>query len=125
MLLILGTSLSVQPFSTLIHQVRENVPRVLINNEAVGPFRFCNLSCCFRDVMIEGDCDEGVKSLCKELGWEEELESLYRKDHPLPEVGDPSALLEEDDPSALLEEDDPSALLEEDGNENGDVRRRK
>ena len=31
MLLVIGTSLSVQPFSSLVHQVRENVPRVLIN----------------------------------------------------------------------------------------------
>ena len=44
--------------------------------------------------MIKDDCDEGVKKLCKELGWEEELELLYRKDHPLPEVNHPSSSLE-------------------------------
>ena len=79
MLIIMWTSLSVQPFSSLIHKIRENVPRVLFNNEPVGPFRFCEMACCFRDVYIPGDCDTQVKALCKELGWEEELETLYQE----------------------------------------------
>lgn len=79
MLIVMGTSLSVQPFSTLIHKVRENVPRVLFNNEAVGLFRFCSMACCFRDVFIQGDCDSQVKAFCRELGWEEELEALYQE----------------------------------------------
>lgn len=79
MLLIMGTSLSVQPFSSLIHRIRENVPRVLFNKEPVGPFRFCQMACCFRDVYIAGDCDEQVRALCQELGWEEELETLYQE----------------------------------------------
>ena len=96
MLLVIGTSLSVQPFSSLIHQVRENVPRVLINKEAVGPFRFCNMSCCFRDVLIQGDCDEGVKALCAELGWMEELEALYENGRSEPILGLESIEAEEE-----------------------------
>lgn len=79
MLLIMGTSLSVQPFCSLIHKVRENVPRLLINKEAVGPFRFCDMQCCLRDVYMQSDCDEGVKELARLLGWEEELEALAKE----------------------------------------------
>eukprot|EP00961_Rhodomonas_salina_P167032 2250949-Rhodomonas_salina.1 len=36
--LVIGTSLQVQPFSNLPHMVSDHVPRLLINREAVGPF---------------------------------------------------------------------------------------
>ena len=36
LLLCMGTSLTVQPFASLIDRVGESVPRLLINNEAVG-----------------------------------------------------------------------------------------
>jgi NAD-dependent deacetylase sirtuin 2 len=38
LLLVIGTSLQVQPFASLIARVKEHVPRVLINREAVGTF---------------------------------------------------------------------------------------
>jgi len=34
----------------------------------------------FRDVLYQGECDDGVRSLCQELGWDTELEALIR--HP-------------------------------------------
>ena len=87
LLIVMGTSLQVQPFCGmppppslkavgLVNKVRENCPRLLINKEAVGPFRFYTMDCCYRDVVYLGDCDEGVKELCKELGWLDELEDL-------------------------------------------------
>lgn len=90
LLIVMGTSLQVQPFCGmppspslkavgLVNKVRENCPRLLINKEAVGPFRFYTMDCCYRDVVYLGDCDEGVKELCKELGWLDELEDLYTK----------------------------------------------
>jgi NAD-dependent deacetylase sirtuin 2 len=36
LLIIMGTSLTVQPFASLIHKVRDEVPRLLINREKVG-----------------------------------------------------------------------------------------
>ena len=36
LLLVMGSSLAVAPFCTLIHRVKENCPRVLINMEAVS-----------------------------------------------------------------------------------------
>lgn len=58
--------------------VRENVPRLLINREAVGPFRFCNMESCLRDVFIQAECDDGVIEFCQQLGWEDELRTIYR-----------------------------------------------
>lgn len=89
LLIVIGTSLTVQPFAGLcagplecvglVHRVKENVPRMLINREPVGPFRFYQMDCCFRDVVYLGDCDEGVKKLCDLIGWRNELEELYSK----------------------------------------------
>lgn len=36
LLLVIGTSLKVQPFASLINKVSRTTPRVLINKEAVG-----------------------------------------------------------------------------------------
>lgn len=77
MVLVMGTSLSVQPFYNLLQLARENVPRLLINREAVGPFRFCEMASCFRDVFMQAECDEGVRTLCRELGWEDSLQEIY------------------------------------------------
>lgn len=78
LVIVMGTSLSVQPFYSLLQQVRENVPRLLINREAVGPFRFCNMESCLRDVFIQAECDDGVIEFCRQLGWEDELRTIYR-----------------------------------------------
>lgn len=81
LLIVIGTSLSVQPFAGLVHKVRENVPRLLINREAVGPFKFCDMGCCFRDVRYLSDCDSGVRALAEKIGWLSELEELYTQGH--------------------------------------------
>ncbi|EGG16687.1 ankyrin repeat-containing protein [Cavenderia fasciculata] len=39
LLIIIGTSLSVYPFASLVNDVQSHVPRILINKDAVGPFR--------------------------------------------------------------------------------------
>lgn len=82
LLLVLGTSLSVEPMASLVEYVRSSTPRVLINRERVGPFRFCGMSSCYRDVCYIGDCDEGVRELCSLLGWEGEVEAILRSTAP-------------------------------------------
>jgi len=74
LVLVLGTSLSVQPFASLPDHAREAVPRVLFNMDRVG-----NLGCRPDDVLELGDCDTGVRKLAKALGWGDELESEWRK----------------------------------------------
>ncbi|KAH6706376.1 DHS-like NAD/FAD-binding domain-containing protein [Leptodontidium sp. 2 PMI_412] len=72
LVIVLGTSLSVQPFASLPSMAREGVPRILINKDEVGDF-----GTRLDDVMILGDCDEGVRKLADALGWREELEELW------------------------------------------------
>jgi hypothetical protein len=96
----MGTSLSVQPFASLIHRVPLSCPRLLMNLEAVGEaprtpsaaasrgahleerqgFDFDGRTKRrggIRDVLWLGSSDEGVKKLCEELGWEKELEEMW------------------------------------------------
>ncbi|KAI7900635.1 DHS-like NAD/FAD-binding domain-containing protein [Cokeromyces recurvatus] len=87
LLIILGTSLQVQPFASLIEEVPEHVPRLLINKELAGVhsksrtsgFDFEWKNGLNRDVAYLGSCDDGVKKLAELLGWEKELERLYTK----------------------------------------------
>ena len=71
--IVMGTSLSVEPVANLVDEVRDCTPRLLINRELVGPFRFCGMSCSYRDVAYIGECDDGVKEFCSLLGWDKEL----------------------------------------------------
>jgi NAD+-dependent protein deacetylase SIR2 len=72
--IVMGTSLTVQPFASLPSFVREETPRILINLERVG-----GLGGRADDVLLLGDCDAGVRKLADALGWQDELESLWKK----------------------------------------------
>ena len=71
--IVMGTSLTVQPFASLPGFCAEGIPRLLINSERVG-----NLGSRADDVLLLGDCDDGVRRLASALGWDEELEDLWR-----------------------------------------------
>ncbi|KAI9701792.1 MAG: Sir2 histone deacetylase Hst2 [Candelina mexicana] len=75
--IVMGTSLTVQPFASLPGFCSEGVPRVLMNKERVG-----SLGSRPDDVLILGDCDTGVRKLAQALGWLEELEVLWAKTNP-------------------------------------------
>ncbi|XP_026571115.1 NAD-dependent protein deacetylase sirtuin-2 [Pseudonaja textilis] len=93
MLIIMGTSLQVQPFASLVSRVPTNTPRLLINKEKTGesdPFMsLMGLGCgmdfdsekAYRDVAWLGDCDEGCLALAELLGWKKELQELVKKEH--------------------------------------------
>lgn len=68
----MGTSLTVQPFASLVGFVEHSCPRILINLDHVGDF-----GSRADDVVLLGKCDDIVKDLCKELGWEEDLIKLW------------------------------------------------
>ncbi|XP_043653518.1 NAD-dependent protein deacetylase Sirt2 [Drosophila teissieri] len=88
LLIIMGTSLEVQPFASLVQRPGRRCLRLLINRDAVGQASFVPFmdpherSLLFdrpnntRDVAFLGDCDAGVMALAKALGWEEELQQL-------------------------------------------------
>jgi len=68
----MGTSLTVHPFATLPSMVNTDCPRVLINLQPAG-----NIGDKKNDVVLLGKCDEVVRDLCKELGWEEDLLKMW------------------------------------------------
>jgi NAD-dependent histone deacetylase SIR2 len=79
--IVMGTSLSVQPFASLPAFCPEGIPRVLINMERVG-----GLGSRPDDVLLLGDCDAGVRKFARALGWEQELEGLWERTNPDKEV---------------------------------------
>ncbi|KZT27446.1 NAD-dependent deacetylase sirtuin-2 [Neolentinus lepideus HHB14362 ss-1] len=89
LLIVMGTSLVVQPFASLVDLVPEDCPRLLINLEHVGDFGSRS-----NDVVYLGKCDAGVRELCRLLGWEEELEDEWEKTKDTLErvgVGEPAS----------------------------------
>ena len=72
LLLVIGTSLQVQPFASLTYFVPRSCPRVLINLEEAG-----DLGTRQDDVLLLGKCDDIIKELAKELGWLKELKATW------------------------------------------------
>uniref|UniRef100_A0A3Q3X2M6 NAD-dependent protein deacetylase n=1 Tax=Mola mola TaxID=94237 RepID=A0A3Q3X2M6_MOLML len=70
LLIIMGTSLEVEPFASLSGAVRSSVPRLLINRDLVGPFAWSRRP---HDVVKLGDVVSGVQALVDALGWTEDL----------------------------------------------------
>ncbi|KAJ8674253.1 hypothetical protein QAD02_005515 [Eretmocerus hayati] len=92
LLIIMGSSLVVQPFASLIDRVGSDCPRLLINKEKAGIAdrisRFLGMgggmdfdSNNGRDVAWLGDCDEGCQLFAEKLGWGDELKDLISKEH--------------------------------------------
>ncbi|EAS35645.3 SIR2 family histone deacetylase [Coccidioides immitis RS] len=75
--IVMGTSLSVQPFSSLPSLCREGIPRLLINLTQAG-----GLGSRPDDVLLLGECDDGVMKLADALGWRQELEELWATVNP-------------------------------------------
>lgn len=73
LVVVLGTSLMVAPVANVPDWVLSGTPRLLINRDVVGTFRHDNQN----DVILQGDCDEGVKELCRLLGWDNELDEIF------------------------------------------------
>ncbi|KAM3870312.1 NAD-dependent protein deacetylase sirtuin-3 [Diretmus argenteus] len=76
LLIIMGTSLQIEPFASLVNTVRSTVPRLLLNRYAVGPFE--KVPRRRRDHMELGDLVETVQRFAEMLGWSNEIEDLMR-----------------------------------------------
>lgn len=88
LLLIMGTSLQVYPFASLINLVGAKVPRLLINKELppeISGFHLWAKSSAFqwtkegRDYAFIGSCDDAVKLLVARIGWQAEFEEISQK----------------------------------------------
>lgn len=99
LLIVMGTSLSVHPFASLVNLVPKSCPRLLINREKVGEsgdgfdsdeeddasnmldrrrddsdgFVFDGRG---RDTFFQGDCDVGARRLAQLCGWNDDLQAL-------------------------------------------------
>ncbi|XP_032819827.2 NAD-dependent protein deacetylase sirtuin-2 [Petromyzon marinus] len=93
LLIIMGTSLVVQPFASLTSRVPDSTPRLLINLEKSGQcdpmlaalglgsgFDF-DSDDAYRDVAWLGTCDDGCLEFAELLGWKDELNALVKAEH--------------------------------------------
>jgi NAD+-dependent protein deacetylase SIR2 len=68
----MGTSLTVHPFASLVNKVPGQCPRVLINLDKVG-----EIGSGKNDLVLLGKCDDIIRDLAKEIGWEDELDKEW------------------------------------------------
>ncbi|KAG5830850.1 hypothetical protein ANANG_G00314930 [Anguilla anguilla] len=73
LLIIMGTSLQIEPFASLVNTVRASTPRLLMNREPVGPFLCPRRR---RDYMELGDLEKTVRRLAQTLGWDSQIQEL-------------------------------------------------
>uniref|UniRef100_A0A673HTV5 NAD-dependent protein deacetylase n=1 Tax=Sinocyclocheilus rhinocerous TaxID=307959 RepID=A0A673HTV5_9TELE len=95
LLIIMGTSLQVQPFASLVNRVSNSCPRLLINMEKTGQSEFgmglfgfgggmdFDSDKAYRDVAYLSTCDDGCMALAELLGWKAELEEMVKREHAL------------------------------------------
>lgn len=82
LLILMGSSLEVEPFASLALRPSKMCPRLMINLVPVGD----NIDFEFgkpdnkRDVLWIGECDAGCQLLADELGWGDELIKLMKSD---------------------------------------------
>ncbi|KAJ8417099.1 hypothetical protein AAFF_G00283260 [Aldrovandia affinis] len=74
LLIVMGTSLEVEPFASLASAVRGSASRLLINRDLVGPFSWGSPR--HNDVAELGDVVRGIRKLTDALGWKQELDAL-------------------------------------------------
>ena len=82
---IIGTSLSVRPFSSLVGK-QGVVPRVVINkthSEAFSKlgFDFTNKGPDNPDFLFTGDCDQILQDLIRQIGWEASFSSFIKSNN--------------------------------------------
>ncbi|KAG8563797.1 hypothetical protein GDO81_016202 [Engystomops pustulosus] len=85
LLFVMGTSLEVEPFASLVYAVSRSTPRVLINRDQVGPFLDNSDGL---NVVELGSVTSGVKRLVQLLGWEHELEELEKTRNLMMRIND-------------------------------------
>lgn len=93
LLIVMGSTLTVQPFASLVDRVGANCPRLLINREKAGQCRgimsMLGLGTGLdfdsadntRDVCWLGNCDDGCQALADKLGFGDELKDLVKQEH--------------------------------------------
>ncbi|XP_041367868.1 uncharacterized protein LOC121382349 [Gigantopelta aegis] len=103
LVLVMGTSLEVYPFAGIIDNVRWNVPRVLFNRNAVGPFSHHKRT---KDFLAEGDLLETVQKFVNMMEWKDEMAQLITKcEGEFKIVSAPPTIWKRDPPKASVQND--------------------
>lgn len=100
LLIIMGTSLTVQPFCSLVQRVKKTCPRILLNMTEVPEATYQEVLICkdgklidgsqyskygflkynhftnTRDIIVLGDVQESVFKFIDDMGWTEEFEAM-------------------------------------------------
>ncbi|XP_056373277.1 NAD-dependent protein deacetylase sirtuin-3-like isoform X2 [Hyla sarda] len=76
LLIVMGTSLEIEPFANMVNAVRLNVPRLLMNRDLVGPFKKKPLKS--TDVAELGELCDVTRTFVSALNWQTDLEELMR-----------------------------------------------
>ncbi|XP_053574742.1 NAD-dependent protein deacetylase sirtuin-3 [Bombina bombina] len=74
LLIVMGTSLAIEPFASLVNSVCSKVPRLLLNRESVGPFKRNPLK--RTDVALLGDLSDITRKFAHSLNWLTEIEEI-------------------------------------------------
>ncbi|QIW98872.1 hypothetical protein AMS68_004390 [Peltaster fructicola] len=74
LMIVMGSSLTVQPFASLPSRLPDGIPRVLINLGGAG-----GIGSRADDVLLMGKCDEQVRAIAEGCGWLNELEAVWAK----------------------------------------------
>lgn len=82
LLIVMGTSLKVQPFGGLVDYVKKDCPRLLINRDLVGEWQDHedDPDNNYRDVAYLGSCDDGCIEMAELFGWKDELLLMIEND---------------------------------------------
>jgi NAD-dependent SIR2 family protein deacetylase len=87
LLLVMGTSLSVKPVSTLVPRAPARSSKFLVNKELVAEDQFTKTTASANGTVVhgvyEGDCDEVVEKFVRMVGWQRELETLVENGREL------------------------------------------
>lgn len=78
LLIVMGTSLEVEPFASIVSATKVTTPRLLINRDIVGPW-ISKRSSRKNDVAVEGDLVRSVRLFVELLGWEEDIAKLIQE----------------------------------------------
>ncbi|XP_048241850.1 NAD-dependent deacetylase sir2A-like isoform X2 [Haliotis rufescens] len=108
MVLVMGTSLEVQPFAGIIDNVRWNIPRILFNRNAVGPFRHNKRS---KDIVAEGDLLEVMQKFAGMMNWKTEMADLITESEGEFRIGNPVTAPVKTSPSPASKPDQPYASI--------------
>ncbi|XP_063301438.1 NAD-dependent protein deacetylase sirtuin-3, mitochondrial-like isoform X3 [Pelobates fuscus] len=76
LLIIMGTSLKIEPFAKIVDAVQPNVPRLLLNRDLVGPFKTKHPKS--TDVAALGELCDLTRRFVRSLHWQDEMKGILK-----------------------------------------------